>query len=111
MIHHLLRLAKDRVQMGLALETLGVDLINVLGTGGSRCKPTALGHNFQAADWGIVARGFGQLGGDWLAREVDVYKRQILVPLPRPGPRRLTGERGALAAHYSRNIPSAEIAK
>jgi hypothetical protein len=35
----------------------------------------------------------------------------ILVPLPRPGPRRLTGERGALAAHYSRNIPSAEIAK
>jgi hypothetical protein len=69
-IHHLLRLAKDRVQMGLALETLGVDLINVLGTGGSSCKPTARRHNFQAADWGIVARGFGQLGGDWLARQV-----------------------------------------
>ena len=56
--------------MGLALETLGVDLINVLGAGGPRCKPTALRHNFQAADWSIVARGFGQLGGDWLARQV-----------------------------------------
>ena len=28
--------------MGLALETLGVDLINAFGTGGSRCKPTCL---------------------------------------------------------------------
>ncbi len=53
--------------MGLTLETLGVDLINVLGTGGSRRKPTVLRHNLQAADWGIVARSFGQLGGDWLA--------------------------------------------
>src|ERR1700735_1502568 len=61
--------------MGLALETLGVDLINVLGTGGSRCKPTALRHNFQAADWGIVARGFGQLGGDWLSRQVRLLYR------------------------------------
>ncbi len=69
-VHHLLRLAQNRVQMGLALETLGVDLINVLGAGGSRCKPTALRHNFQAADWGIVARGFGQLGGDWLACQI-----------------------------------------
>ena len=59
--------------MGLALETLGVDLINVLGTRGSRCKPTALRYNFQTADWGIVARGFGQFGGDGSPAKSDSF--------------------------------------
>src|ERR1700683_51040 len=69
-VHHFLGFPQNRAEMGLALETLGVDLINVLGTGGARCNPTALRHTFQAADWGIVARSFGQLGGDRLARQL-----------------------------------------
>ena len=56
--------------MALALETLRVDFVNVLGAGGSRRKPTALRDNFQPADGSVVARGFGQLSGDWLARQV-----------------------------------------
>src|ERR1700691_1096661 len=74
-IHHLLSFTKNRIQMALAFETLRVDLINIFGTGRSRRKPTALRHNSQSADWGIVARGFGQLGSDRLARQVSFLYR------------------------------------
>ena len=57
--------------MRFALEALGIDLIDVLGAGGPGRKPAVRGHNFQAADWRIIARSFGQLGGDWLARQID----------------------------------------
>src|SRR6266849_1407949 len=67
--------------MRLAFEALRVDLVNVLRTGGSGRKPAATCHYFQAADRTVVARCFGQLGGDGLAREIRLlygFRREFL---------------------------------
>src|SRR5215470_9488275 len=42
-VDHLLRLAYDRMQMGLALETFCVNLVDVFCPRGTSCKPAALG--------------------------------------------------------------------
>ena len=48
-------------------EGLGVHLVDVLGAGRTGREPVVLGGDLQAADLGVVARGFGELGGDVLA--------------------------------------------
>ena len=70
MFDDFLRLAHDGVQVGLVLETLGVDLVDVLGAGGPGREPAACGDDLQAADRRVVARGAGQLGGDRLAGQL-----------------------------------------
>lgn len=50
-----------------ALEAFGVDLVDVLGTGGTRREPAVFGADLEAADGRAVGRGVGQLGGDRLA--------------------------------------------
>src|SRR5271154_1699442 len=65
-VYHLLGFAHNRSQVRFALEALGIDLIDVLGSRRPGRKPAVRGHNFQAADWRIVARSFRQLGRDWL---------------------------------------------
>src|SRR4029077_2475964 len=66
-IHNSLSLAQNRVQMPLILETLRVDLVNVLRAGRSRGKPAATGDNLQATDRSVVAGSTCQLGDDGLA--------------------------------------------
>ncbi len=66
-VHNLLGLAYDSVQMRLVLEAFRVDLVDVFRARGPGRKPAASGHHLQAADWGVVARGAGQLGGDRLS--------------------------------------------
>src|SRR5882757_9065222 len=55
--------------MLLALEALGVDLVNVLGTRGARREPTVCCHHFETANGGVVARSLGHLGLDGLAAQ------------------------------------------
>ena len=50
LVHHLLRLADDGVEVRLVLEALRVDLVDVLGAGGPRREPAAGGDDLQAAD-------------------------------------------------------------
>src|SRR5438045_1412788 len=68
-VHDPLRLADNSVQVGLALETFCVNLVDVLRAGGARREPTAAGHHLQAPDGGVAARGVGQPGDDRLAGE------------------------------------------
>src|SRR5262249_29393575 len=49
-MHHLLGLSDNGVQVLLVLKTLRVDLINLLGTRWPGCEPTAGSHDFEATD-------------------------------------------------------------
>src|SRR5207302_1022990 len=51
-----LRLFLDAAQMIDVAETLGIDLVDVLGAGGTRCKPSVLRYHFDAADGIAIAR-------------------------------------------------------
>src|SRR2546428_496159 len=82
-MHHLLGLGDNGVQVRLVLKTLCVDLVDVLRTGRPGCEPAASGHDFETADGGVVPRGAGQPGGDWLAsqgRRLEGLRRQLLTP-------------------------------
>ncbi len=52
-----------------ALEALRVELGDVLRSGWARGKPAVSGGYFEAADGGVVARGFGELLENGVARE------------------------------------------
>src|SRR5262245_12441517 len=65
--HDLLRLAHDGVEVGLVLEALRVDLVDVFRAGRPGREPATGGHDLQAADRGVIARGTGQLGQDRFA--------------------------------------------
>ena len=52
----LLRLGDHALEVVLAPEALGVDLVDVLGAGRARREPAALGDDLEAADLGVVAR-------------------------------------------------------
>ena len=89
-MYHLLGFGDNGVQVLLVLKTLRVDLVDVLRTGRPGCELAAGGHDFKAADWGVVPRGAGQPGGDRLAsqgRRLDGLRRQL-------GQARLLCERG-----------------
>src|SRR5262245_7203840 len=60
-VHDSLGLAHNGIQVGLVLEALRVDLVDVFRAGGPGREPAAGGHHLQAADRGVVARGAGQL--------------------------------------------------
>src|SRR5258708_35717356 len=62
--HNLLRLGHDESQMFLIAKTLRINLVNIFRAGRPGGEPAAVGHDFQPADGGVVARGTGQLGGD-----------------------------------------------
>src|SRR5262249_4554369 len=64
-----LSLVQDRVQVRLVLETLRIDLVNVLRSGRTRGKPAACRDNFQAADGSVISGSSRQLGSDRLSRE------------------------------------------
>src|SRR5579863_1543075 len=52
--HDLLRFFDNRVQMGLALEALCVQLVDILGSGGPRGEPAVLREYLQASDRRII---------------------------------------------------------
>ena len=54
----------------LAFEGFGVDLVDVFGAGGAGGEPAVFGCDFEAADGGVVAGGFGEDGGDGFAGEL-----------------------------------------
>src|SRR4051794_25967590 len=68
--HDLLRLLDDPLEVLLAAEGLRVDLVDVLGPGGARREPAALGDDLQPADLGVVAGRAGEHVADRLAREL-----------------------------------------
>src|SRR5262245_33091768 len=79
-MYHLLGLGHNGVEVRLVLKTLSIDLVDMLRTGWPGCKPTASGHDFEAADGGVVPRGTGQSGSDRLAsqgRGLDGLRRQL----------------------------------
>ena len=53
--------------MVFAFEGFGVDLVDVFGAGGAGGEPAVFGGDFEAADGGVVAGGFGEDGGDGFA--------------------------------------------
>src|SRR3981081_600018 len=53
-----LRLTQEGPQMVLAAETLGVDLVDIFGTGWARGKPSTVRHDLDPADRRTVAGGF-----------------------------------------------------
>src|SRR5437868_12390723 len=80
-VDHLLCFTDDRTQMGLALEALGVNFVNVFRAGRTGCKPATLCNNLQSADGSLVSGRFRQLGADRLACQLRLLhgvRRQTL---------------------------------
>src|SRR5664279_3299973 len=65
-----LRLLQDPLQMVGAREALGVDLVDVLGPRRTRCEPTTVRDDLDAADGRAVARRLVEHGVDLLAGEL-----------------------------------------
>src|SRR6266487_4849478 len=66
--------------MLLALSTLRVNFVDVLGTGGPRGKPATHGRHLQPADRRVVPRRTGQLSGDRFTGErgfLDRVRREL----------------------------------
>src|SRR3954462_11258972 len=68
--HELLGLGDDPLEGLVALEALGVDLVDVLGARWARGEPRALGHDLDPADRRAVAGRLGQDLADRLAGEL-----------------------------------------
>src|SRR5262245_60813342 len=64
MVDDLLRFTKDRVQVALVLETLSINLVDVLGSGRPGGEPATGSDYFDTANRCIVARGGGKFGCD-----------------------------------------------
>ena len=60
----------DLFEVGFAQEAFGVDLVYVFCAGGAGGEPAVFGGDFEAADGGVVAGGFGEDGRDGFAGEV-----------------------------------------
>src|SRR5215813_4421651 len=79
-VHDFLSFADDRIQVGLILEALRINLVNVLGARWPGCKPTVVGYNLKAADRRAVTRGASQFISDRLTRKVrsgNCFRRQF----------------------------------
>src|SRR5258708_22385442 len=59
-IDNALCLADETAQMRLVMKAFGVDLVNILGSGGARREPAAARGYFHPADGRVVARRFRQ---------------------------------------------------
>ena len=59
----------DLFEVVFAFEGFGVDFVDVFGAGGAGGEPAVFGGDFEAADGGVVAGGFGEDGGDGFAGE------------------------------------------
>src|SRR4051812_3986335 len=70
MVHNLLSFAHDSLQVVLILKTLRIDLVDILGAGGSGGEPTIGSHYLKAADRRTVTWGRSQFGRDRLAGEL-----------------------------------------
>src|SRR5947208_15406487 len=70
MVHNLLSFVHDSFQVVLILKTLRIDLIDILGAGGSRDEPAVGSHYLEAADRCAVTWGRSQFGRDRLAGEL-----------------------------------------
>src|SRR5574340_1432615 len=78
--HDGLSLGLDPAQMIHPLKTFSVDFIDILGAGGSRREPSALGNHLEAADRRAVARRLGQDGLDRFAGQFggpDLLRREL----------------------------------
>src|ERR1700686_1409442 len=64
------RFGLDAVQMVAAQKTLGVQLVDLLGTGRASREPSILGDHLEPADGCIVAGRTRQHGGDLLSGEL-----------------------------------------
>src|SRR5439155_7844592 len=70
MVHNLLSFAHDSFQVLLILKSLRIDLVDILGAGGSRGEPAVGSHYLEAADRCAVTWGRSQFGRDRLAGEL-----------------------------------------
>jgi hypothetical protein len=68
-MHQILGLGNNGVQVRLVWKTFRVGLVHVFRLGRPDGEPAAGGHDFQAADAGLVPRSAGQPGGDRLASQ------------------------------------------
>ena len=78
---HCLRLGDDLVQVFLAPEALGIDLVDRLCTGGAGGKPAVLGHDLEATDRRIVAGSSGEDLQDRFTRQLPgrhLFRREPL---------------------------------
>ena len=84
LVHQRLRLVQQALQVCLALEALGVDLVDLLGARRPRREPAAPGTDADAADGRAVARRLGGDLGDGFAGDLpggDRLGRQRGQPL------------------------------
>src|SRR5208282_5180020 len=64
-----------------ALETLRINFVDVLGPRGTGCEPAGFCYDFQAPNWGVVARRPRQFGRDRLSCKIGLFHcmwRQLL---------------------------------
>src|SRR5262245_52826355 len=80
-VDELVCFAHERLQMCRALEALRVDLVDVLRPRRPRRKPSARGHNLEAANSCVIAWSPGQFRDDALAGErlfLHIIGRELL---------------------------------
>src|SRR4051812_4692986 len=63
-IHNLLRLGDDGVEVRLIFETLRINLVDVFRAGWSGGEPSAGGDHLQTANWRVISWCAGELRGD-----------------------------------------------
>src|SRR5689334_15645626 len=68
-VHNFLSFADDRIQVALILEALRINLVNVLGAGGSRGEPAVGSHYLEAADRRTITRSASKSLFNPLARQ------------------------------------------
>src|SRR5262249_261744 len=61
---------EDGLEVSLALEAFGINLVDGLGTRRACGEPAAAGDDLQTVDRGVVSRGARQLGDDRFTSEV-----------------------------------------
>lgn len=79
-IHQRLRFGHQLLEVVIAEEAFGVDLVDVLSARRTRGEPTVLGHDFQTANGLIVARCMAEDALDLLACQLgrgDLFRRQL----------------------------------
>src|SRR3569623_439314 len=73
-VDHCLRLFQHAVEVLLATEALGVNLVDVFGARGTCGEPAAVGHHFQAGDGCAIAWRAVEYAADGLARQFGLTK-------------------------------------
>src|SRR5215469_9996452 len=75
LVHHLLCLVQDFREMTGISETLGVDLVDILGAGRTGGKPAHSRRNLESANGSVVARCGCQLGENAIASQLFLSHR------------------------------------